>query len=354
MLYINSRFLTQNLTGVQRFGFEISKQLAVKRDDVQGLVNISSIRANYPIGQNYPLINVGKGTGHLWEQYDLPLFLKKKGNPLLLGLCSTGPLLYKNQIVTIHDLAFLNSSWHSFAFRNSYKTFLPILANKSKHVLTVSEFSKSELKQHFGIPEEKITVIYNAPFKVSESNNLTAPLLPEKPYILSVGSIDPRKNLKRLIKAFCKLNNPDILLLLIGANNQIFTKDKELYELLENNKNIALLGYKTDAELKYYYENALFFIYPALYEGFGLPPIEAMSFGCPVIVSERTSLPEVCGKAALYCDPENIDDIHEKISYLLANHSIRNSMIEPGRLQAAKFSWEQSVNKLNLLLNKFI
>ena len=284
----------------------------------------------------------------------MPLFLKKQHNPLLLGLCSTGPLFYKNQIVTIHDLAFLNSNWHSFAFRTGYKTLLPILANKSKHVITVSEFSKTEIIRHFNIPDEKITVIYNAPFKNGNTITLSKNILPDKPYILSVGSIDPRKNLKRLVKAYLKLNNPDISLLLIGATNKNFSNDKELFELLNSNKNIVFLGYKTDAELQYYYENALFFVYPALYEGFGLPPIEAMSFGCPALVSNRASLPEVCGNAALYCDPESVDDMHEKINYLILNTTIRKSMISAGKLQAAKFSWQQSAEKLNSLINKFI
>lgn len=354
MLYINCRFLTQNLTGVQRFGFEVVKQLSATRSDIQCLVKQAEIRDNYAIGVINNVVNVDGAAGHIWEQRNLRQFLKQKNNPLLLGLCNTGPLYYKNQIVTIHDLSFEHGNWHSLAFRTFYKAFIPMLAKQSRHVLTVSEFSKSEIIKHYGIQRDKISVIYNAPFAVTHDADFLAPQLPGKPYILSVGSIDPRKNLKRLIKAYLKLNNPDVELLLIGAKNKNFSNDKELAELLKANGNISFLGYKTDAELQYYYQNALFFVYPALYEGFGLPPIEAMSFGCPAIVSGITSLPEVCGDAALYCQPESIDDIYDKMNYLLNNKSIATQMILKGKQQAAAFTWERSANKLNTVLNQFL
>jgi len=123
---------------------------------------------------------------------------------------------------------------------------------------------------------------------------------------------------------------------------------------LNKNNNIIFLGYRTDSDLETYYRNALFFIYVPFYEGFGLPPIEAMSFGCPVIVSNRASLPEVCGDAALYCDPDNIDEIVQQQQLLLNNSALSLTMIDKGKLRASTFSWEYSVNKLGELINNYL
>ena len=343
-IHINTRFLTQNVTGVQRFSFEIYKQLVKIRTDVVGIMPNQDIVEDYYLDECDRILKIGDTNGHRWEQFTLPSYLKKKKNPLLLGLGNLGPIRYENQIVTIHDLSFLNGNWHSFAFRNAYKLVLPLLAKKSKHIFTVSEFSKNEIIKFWGTPEDKITVVYNAPFSVDEKLIMDHQVMEgKKRYLLSVGSIDPRKNLKRLVKAFLDIDDKDIKLFLIGKTNKNFAKDPELSSLIKDNeRRIVFLGYVSDTELKEYYRNATAFVYPSLYEGFGLPPVEAMSLGCPVITSDCCSLPEVCGDAAVYCNPEIEGDICEKINYVLKNGSLRNEMKDKGLVQAKKFNWYSS------------
>jgi glycosyltransferase involved in cell wall biosynthesis len=347
MFTLNSRFLTQSLTGVQRYGYELFKQINLQKNlNVEYLIPDTPVIKDYKIDTPDKLKKTGKYKGHLWEQIDLPHYLKKRSNPLLLNLCNTAPLFYSNKVVTVHDISFVRGNWHSKRFKMFYKSIIPLILKNSKHVITVSEFSKREIMDVYHIEDKKISVIYNAPFASAVSYTVNNSIK-KKPYILSVGSIDARKNLKRLIKAFLTLNNDDITLCLIGQYNSNFKIDPELDQLINNNKkNVFFLGYVTDEELLELYQNALMFVYPSLYEGFGLPPIEAMANNCPVITSNVSSLPEVCGKGALYFDPLNINDIAEKIKAMIANTKLRENYIFEGKLNAEKYSWQISGQKL--------
>ena len=327
MFILNSRFLTQNLTGVQRYGYELFKQLN-NVTDTRYLIPDQDINKRYDISKEIKLNKIGQRKGHLWEQLDLPAYLKKNDNPLLLNLCNTAPLFYKNKIVTIHDISFKKGNWHSKSFKAFYNVMIPRILKNSVHVITVSEFSKRDIMEAFGIAENKISVIYNAPFLLSDENPVPPFIKLKKPYILSVGSMDGRKNLKRAVKAFLASKNDDLTMYLIGEYNSNFKHDPELDQLIKDNQNkVSFLGYVTDQQLTYMYKNALCFVYPSLYEGFGLPPVEAMANNCPVIVSNTSSLPEVCGNAALYCDPLDISDIAKKINAMTADAGLRESYI---------------------------
>lgn len=353
MFKLNSRFLTQNLTGVQRYGYELFKQINFDCNDVEYLIPNDDINKSYEIGENINIKKIGKFKSHAWEQLDLPKYLKKSGSPLLLNLCNTAPLFYENQIVTIHDIAFLKGNWHSRNFKLYYKFLIPKIIKNSRHIITVSEFSKQEIVSSYGVDSGKISVIYNAPFTIKNDSEI-AILDLKTPYILSVGSIDPRKNLKRLVKAFVRLNEPDLKLYLTGAYNSNFKNDAELDNLIIANTNqIIFLGYRTDTELIHLYKNALCFIYPSLYEGFGLPPIEAMSNNCPVITSNLSSLPEVCGDAPLYCNPFSVADILEQLKEMVQNRKTRESCILKGHENVKKFSWNLSGQALIRVINSY-
>lgn len=354
MFILNSRFLTQNLTGVQRYGYELFKQLNNLTDNVKYVLPEQPVNKSYKLADDLNIIKTGKNKSHIWEQSDLPAYLNKAGKPLLVNLCSTAPIFYKNQIVTIHDIAYLRGNWHSRSFRSFYKLVTPAIIKNSKHVITVSEFSKQEIIDVYKTPASKISVVYNAPFTVKDTGE-TVSLDLKKPYLLSVGSIDPRKNLKRLIKAFLDMKDIDIPLYLIGAYNPNFKTDPELDALLKkHNERIIFLGYRTDAELVYFYKNALCFIYPSLYEGFGLPPIEAMANGCPVITSNVSSLPEVCGDGALFCDPLSVNDITEKMTYIAGHKTYREDFIQKGLINIKRFSWLESGKNLMAVINNHV
>ncbi|HNW98710.1 MAG TPA: glycosyltransferase family 1 protein [Bacteroidales bacterium] len=343
-VYINARFLTQRISGVQRFAYEISQSilnldinlifLAPQKDSLYQL-----------LPENAELIRFGKYSGHIWEQFELPNFLKKKANPLLINLCNTAPIIYNNKISTVHDIAFIRfKESFSFKFRIFYKFLIPRLLNSSKAIITVSEFSKGEISSYYGINKNKIIVVPNA---VSSNLNITENKKNKKRYLLTVSSIDPRKNLKRLIEAFNNINDDSIELLIIGSQNSNFKKN---YELVNEN-NIKFLGYVSDDELAFYYEGAIAFIYPSIYEGFGIPPLEAMRFSCPVLVSDIPVLREVCNSAAMYFDPYNIESISNAIRDIVANENQRINLIKLGTENVKRFNWDKSAKKLLNIIN---
>ena len=343
MIAVNSRFLTQRITGVQRFALEISKALTELRDD---LVFLSPRGVMFPeLAHKLNVQSFGRLKGHLWEQLELPVKLREMGSPLLLNLANTAPLFYTNQIVTIHDLAvFRFPESFSKAFSTFYKFLLPRIARNSRMVLTVSEFSKGEIVNLLGIPDEKIHVIYNA---VSENIKCQpVPLEKKEKFILTVSSLDPRKNLENLVRAFTSSNLKGYKLKIAGAESRVFSK--VAFEV--KSPDVEFLGYQRDDELSRLYERASLFVYPSLYEGFGIPPLEAMKCGTPVIVSRAASLPEVCGDAALYVGTD-VESIKEGMERVLSDKSLMEELIRKGVKRVKGFSWQKSTKKLNRLLD---
>lgn len=347
MICVNARFLTQELTGVQRFAFELSKQLAQKKElDLVFVAPRNILHAELADELNVQII--GKASGHIWEQLELPRFLSKCNNPLLLCLANTAPLHYKNKVVTVHDLAFLhNPLWFSYKFRLFYNWLIPRIVHNAKHVITVSEFSKSEISQRLTVPPDKISVIYNAADSRFAILN-KQPEQTEKQYILSVGSIDPRKNLKIVFEAHHHLHDLSIPLKVAGGSSKIFND----LDITENLQNVQFLGRVSDDELIQLYKEATVFVYPSLYEGFGLPPVEAMKSGVPVVTSDIPVLREVCQDAALYVDPMDSVAVSQAVRSLLTDEHLYNKMIVAGHKVSATYKWETSAKKLISVLKQ--
>ena len=340
---VNSRFLTQQITGVQRAALEISRYLRKLAPDIEYIApkNILNKRA----AKELNAISCGSLKGHLWEQTELIRYLKKQDNPLLINPANTAPLFYKRQIVTIHDMSWLrNPSWFSKKFYYLYKFLIPKIAKNSLTVVTVSEFSKKEIMNLLEMPEEKIRVVHNA-ISGAFSNMLKMP--PKKNnnnYVLAVSSIDPRKNLNNLLLSFNKLNLKNMKLVVAGSENKIFAQHK-LRNLISINKNITFTGYISEEEMVDLYRNAKLFVFPSLYEGFGLPPLEAMACGCPVIASNVASLPEVCGDAAYYVAPYDVESIAEGMYKVLTDDNLKQNLIKKGFERVKLFSWEKSAEE---------
>lgn len=340
---INGRFLTQNLTGVQRFAFELTSNLIQKTNNISVITPRTEF-AYYGIDPRY-LVRTGIFNGHLWEQTDLRFYSQKDNTALLINLGNTAPVYFKNQFITIHDLSYLvNPQWFSKSFAAVYRTIVPNIVRYSEKIITVSEFSKSEIVRHFNINPSKIEVIYNAVSSEIKFN-------PETPdpqnkygrYFLAVSSIDPRKNLSGLIQAYQSLKLNNVKLIIVGARNSIFNSANMVHN---SSDNIIFANRVDDYELASLYQNAVCLVFPSFYEGFGLPPIEAMKFGCPVIVSNNSSLPEVCGDAAFYIDPHNTKSIADGMQELLRNEMLRKDLIAKGLKRSADFSWTSSADKL--------
>lgn len=345
-IWINARFLTQQKSGVQQFAMEISRELLKINTKIKFIAPKNII--NTKVTKEFNVINIGSNSGTIWEQIDLPKFLKKNNNPLLINLCNTAPLNYKNNIVAIHDLAFIeNPKWFSFAFRNWYNYLVPKIAKKAKHIITVSEFSKKEIITKLNLKEGEITVIYNGlsrnliSFKKHNSN-----ISHKENIIICVGSFNPRKNLEPLINTFSKLNLADYQLLIVGGKDNNFNNEGTN----QFPENIKMLGYINDDELFKLYQKSQLLIYPSLYEGFGIPIIEALYFGCPVLVSNLVLYKELFSSYDLnyikgdhkeYYTKELKNILHNQTSQTNTSHKIKE-----------EFSYEQSAFKLNDLIEK--
>jgi glycosyltransferase involved in cell wall biosynthesis len=339
-IYVNGRFLTQKVTGVQRFAIELTKRLQDIEKDIIVLAPKNVIQKEISVKLNVRII--GRNIGHLWEQVDLPMYLRRIGKPLLVNFCNTAPLFYSNTIVTIHDLAFLeNPSWFSRRFYLSYKFLVPIVARKSKQIFTVSEFSKSEILKKLKV-DKPIEVIYNG-VEHSEVSNKGKVSYSNPPYILFVGSLDPRKNMGNLIEAMNYVPQ-GIILKVVGGNNRLFN---QLYSQVGVKDRIQFLGYVSDSELSSLYKSAFCFVYPSLYEGFGIPPLEAQAAGTPVIASDISVFREVLNDSVLYCDPNNSKGIASAICKLLALSMLeRRKLIEKGYNNIRRFTWQASANRI--------
>lgn len=333
MIYINKRAVSnKSVTGVQRYLLEIEKYI-----DKDKTVSIYS-----------PDIFNSGFLGYIWEQIFLPL--KVKG--VLWSPANLGPLMIKNQILTIHDISSIDHpEWFSrnYAFVN--RILLPILIKRVKHIITVSEYSKNRIVSRFGVNPEKISVTYLAvssrftPLIEKEKDSVKKRLgLPER-YVLSLGSLEPRKNIKLILESWRQWKNkpPGLKLVIAGGSSKIFS-DAKIEDVPED---VFFTGRVLEEDLPGIYAAAEIFIYPSLYEGFGLPPLEAMSCGVPVIVSNSTSLPEVVGGAAVLIDPTSEADLCSAMDYILSDAKVSEKLIINGLERASKFSWQKTA-KLTL------
>lgn len=350
-IFINGRFLLQPPTGVNRFAYELCQTLSSAGLEFTIICPKKEIHSDYDI-TNWNIKYWLSAPSHVWEQLFLPLFFIFFKKPyLLINFTGIGPILILQKIITIHDLAFMyNPNWYTKIYRWLYRILTPWSARTSKAILTVSEFSKTEIQRLLGIKGSCIHVLYNALptiFLKLKANRYPRPQ--QNPYILAVSSMDPRKNFQKLVEAFMQLKNSPLDLCIIGAQNTIysFNQDKGIYK---SENRIHWLGRLTDQQLAQYYQHAACFIYPSLYEGFGIPPLEAMLFGCPVLVSNIPVFKEVYADAVRYADPSNSADIALKIENMLSNNNEVEELIKCGYDRVNSFSWKDSGKKLMDLL----
>ena len=346
MIAVNARFLTQSLTGVQRFALEISRglQLLCGKDEIKFLAPHNILQEAEAKELDVEII--GSHTGHLWEQFDLPRHLKKKGSPLLLNFCNTAPVLYSNKISTLHDITYIRfPKTYSKAFRFFYQAIIPLVLKSSKHVFTVSEFSKKEICNYYHLLDDKITVIYNAVndnFHPQSNESLN-----KENYLLAVSSVKESKNFEMIVKAFEGVSKQmDNLKLFIVGDLKSGSFSNINLDALTSNAQIKLLGRVSDAELVELYSNAIAFLFPSLYEGFGIPVLEAQACHCPVIASNAASMPEVLIDSADLVNPHSVKDWIQAIYNIVTNTGHRNRLIESGIRNISRFSWKQSANKM--------
>ena len=297
----------------------------------------------YSIGEQVKLLKaIGNANALLWSpHYNIPIMYKGK------------------LIVTVHDVFHLAARQYvnGILKRVYAKSLFSAVKHKADAVLCVSNFTKNEFIKYTGCREEKIHVIHNGISPVWFSK-YTGERPNNRPYLLYVGNVKPHKNLRRLFEAFEQIRNSvKHDLVIVGQKEGFITGDSTVLGYADKYKGrVKFTGYVDDDKLKSYYAYADCLVFPSLYEGFGLPPLEAMACGCPVLVSNCASLPEVCGNAALYCDPYNERDIADKILSLIYNRQLRENLRQKGILHAKKFSWakcaEQSIKVMEKVLRQ--
>ena len=287
-----------------------------------------------PPWQSLRIQNVGRFTGQLWEQLDLAIHAKET---LLFTPCGGAPVLHDRHVITIHDAGpFVTPGAYTAAYRTYYKLLQRILSRKASHILTISQFSKDELVRVLGLPESKLSYAWLSGEHIlrvkGDESVITRNGLIKGEYVLAVGSRNPNKNLDGLIAAMPFLQDMGVTLVIAGGSNSKIFGDSG-----RTDQKIKELGFVNDGELRSLYENAACFAFPSFYEGFGFPPLEAMTLGTPVVVSRAASLPEVFGDVALYCDPHSPRDIANSIRDALQGKAPSG---DTARSYAARFTWE--------------
>ena len=249
------------------------------------------------------------------------------------------------RIITIPDLSFIHHPQFFSRRQNLWHRLQNIQkqAEQSSAVVTVSEFSKSDLVDVFKIPDDKIRVIYPG---ISEIFKPAKTASVGRPSILYLGTIEPRKNISLLIRAFNALkgrpNFHDWQLVIAGRLGWLYDEVLRLAEASPYRSDIVFKGAVSSGERVELYNSARMFVFPSFFEGFGFPPIEAQSCGCPVIAANRTSLPEVLGASAVYTDPWKVDELVEQMVQLAENRVLRDSLIKRGLANAERFRWQKS------------
>ncbi|MDR3128921.1 MAG: glycosyltransferase family 4 protein [Tannerellaceae bacterium] len=350
MIVVKARFLSQPMTGTQRYGAELSLRLKQIDPSIHFVCPKNVIQ--HELFEKLQAEVVGHKTGLLWEQIDLPKYLKAHNNPLLVNYVASAPFGYGNRIVTLHDITYLRyPKSYSLKFRLQCRLLTPLILKNSLALITVSEFSKKEISGHFrNYPPPSIHVIYNA---TGSQFTVKSPNKPSIPYLLAVSSHFYHKNIARLIEAFVDLHKSgkiDIPLVIAGGSSP-YSGNQNFNTVSDSS--IRFMGRVSDEELISLYQSATAFIFPSLYEGFGIPPLEAQACGCPVIASNAAAIPEVLGDSVLYFNPDSVSEMQDAIYSIVTDASLRQSLREKGLENVKRFSWDDSASRLYDLILKY-
>lgn len=331
--------VTSEESGLDKYSQEIAKRLDVKK---------ITTKRYLPLAQAYKLARSIRSEGsvvHLPNQ-DFARYA-----------------LFLNQpfIVTVHDLArccfnFDRESVGEKILLNLDKRYI----KRANQIIAVSESTESDLVKYLKIPESKISIIYNG-----VDHNIFKPYdvrpyhvrLRHRQYILYVGSERRRKNLGRLFESFAALKQefPNLMLVKVGSPGRYKEFRSQTLKTLSRlgiTEDVIFVDHISEKDLAYYYSSAALLAYPSLYEGFGLPPLEAMACGCPVVTSNISSLPEVVGEAGIMVDPNDTRSLVQAMRRVLTDSELRNSMVRKGLEQSKKFSWENTAELTLRVYNK--
>ena len=336
---INGRFLTQPLTGVQRYATEVVRALDFLIAERRGGAEILTPRLEK--APRYAAITVSPSSvasGYIWEQCELPLRARRP----ILSLCNIGPLAASEQIVCVHDVnVFRCPESYSWFFRQTYRAFLPRLARRATRLTTVSQASRRELSQLFSLMEADIAVLPNGHEHVldwrPEQSALRDAVNGLRRFVLLIGGMAFHKNFGRVLGLARALNTLKLDIVVVGGDASIFANAPRT-----GATNVHVLGRVSDDDLALLYKRALCLAFPSRFEGFGLPLLEAMALGCPVVTSPIPSSLEVCGESALFADADDDQSWLRSVERIARSADFHAELAERGRAQARTFSWRRS------------
>lgn len=365
---VNTRFLlSHKMEGYGWYTFEIVKRLVENHPEHEFIFFFDrKYDDKFVFGKNVTPVVLNPPARHpilfyVWNEISVTRALKKYKADLYFspdGYLSLRTLI--PQVNVIHDINFEHNPQDvPKAICKYLRNYFPKFAKKANHIVTVSEYSKQDICKTYGVPKEKITAIWNAaspvfkPLEETKKQEVQSHYTSGKPYFLYVGALHPRKNLSRLIPAFelFKKQNPadDHQLLIVGE--PLFSGsfgDVKIDEKLE--KCIQFTGHLALEELAQVMAAASVFTFVPYFEGFGIPMVEAMQSGTPILSGNLTSLPEVGGDAVLYCDPMDIHDIASKLSLIAHNDELKQELAQKGLERSTLFSWDESAEKVREIL----
>lgn len=351
-LCLNARFMQRAPTGVDRVAIELTRALVDLGADIAlaqpGGPNLAQDEV-WPDMPALPVAAKGPMSGYGWEQGVLPMVYPRDWQ---LNLCNLGPVLRRRQILMIHDAQIRETpSAYSKPFRMAYRVLQPLAARRAALVLTVSDHSRRQL-EHFGIvPRGKAQVLPNGADHIlrptPDGEILIRHGLRPGRYFLTIGSLAPHKNLDVLMRANTQRTSRDWPLVIAGGGNPKIFAGRGITPT----DDVKVLGRITDPELRALYENAGALCFPSRTEGFGLPPVEAMTCGCPVIASTGGAIPETCGEAALFADPDAPARWAALMDHISQSDETRMGLITRGYTRARQLTWRASAQRLIGLIN---
>lgn len=357
---VNTRFLIKDkLEGIGLFTAESLKRIVVAHPEVEFYFLFDRpYDASFIFAPNVKPVVLFPPARHpflwwCWFEVSVARWLNKHQPDLFLstdGYASLGSNV--PQVLVMHDLSFEHfKDQVAFLTLKYYEYYMPRFARKARRIATVSEYSKADIVKHYGIDPSRIDVVYNgakevyAPATAAIKSRLTK----DGEYFIYVGSIHPRKNIVNLLKAFelFKRNTQSpVKLVLAGRKAWDFEEVDRTWQQLQFKNDVTFLGHVPPAELGERVSAALAMVYVSLFEGFGIPIVEAMSAGIPVITSNTTSMPEAAGEAALLVDPYKVEDIAAAMQKIAGDEQLRKALVEKGKVQLQKFSWDKTAEKL--------
>lgn len=372
LIAVNTRFLIKDkLEGIGWFTYETMKRLTRNHPEHHFLFLFDrDWDPEFIFSDNITPVKVWPPARHpylwkYWFDHALPKVFKKYKPDIFIS--TDGFLSLNTQVPTllvIHDLGFEHYPEHTPGIVSKYyRKFTPMYAHKADHIVTVSEFSKNDIVKQYQVDPQKITVAYNGayeqygPLDEASQQLIRQQYTDGKPYFLYVGSVHPRKNVQRLLLAYDALrkeNTCDHKLLIVGRMAWKTDETKQVFESLTFKEDVVFAGHLQLDDLTGVMASADAFVYPSLFEGFGIPVVEARYAGVPVISSNSSSLPETAGEHAIYFDPENIADITAGMDKFLRERTAYKALAIADTQVRFEFNWETSYLTINTALEHLI